>query len=144
MSNVTCIHCGREAAPGSLECNQCIHKAYTNESMAKTPDSVLRRFLPVLQRAARAIPAKLVDQQAVQELARIGLGEHLMRLSDATGCNPGSHQQLIKAIAATRVLVEKLTILHCDTTDRADALRFYIEQEARAQEPLTAETERLR
>ena len=135
MSDVTCIHCGREAAPGSLECHQCIHKAYTNESMTKTPESILRHHMPILMRAARALPAKLVDRQAVHELARIGLGEHLMRMTDATGCNPGNHQELIKAIAAMRVLVEKLIILHCDTTERADALRFYLEQEARAQEP---------
>ena len=135
MSNDACIHCGREAATGSLECHQCIRKAYSDESMTKTPESIIHRYMPVLQRAARAMPAKLVDRQAVHDLARIGLGEHLMRLTDVAGCNPGNHQELIKAIAAMRVLVEKLMILHCDTTERADALRFYLEQEARAQEP---------
>ena len=135
MSDMTCIHCGREAAPGSLECRMCIHKAYSEELLTKTPESILRRYMPVLQRAARAMPAKLMDRQSVQDLARIALGEHLMRLTDVAGCNPGNHQELIKSIAAMRVLVEKLMILHCDTKERADAFRFSLEQEARAQEP---------
>ena len=135
MSITPCALCSEDSLPGRLMCEKCFHKAYSTWPMGKTPESIIQRYMPVLQRSARALPAKLVDRQAVHELARIGLGEHLMRMTDATGCNPGNHQELIKSIAAMRVLVEKLMILHCDTTERADALRFYIEQEARAQEP---------
>lgn len=134
MSN-PCIHCGQESVEGYLECGMCRSVANDLSPLPKTSDSVIRKYHPVLMRAARALPAKQTDQQAVHELARIGLGERLMRLSDATGCNQGEHQELIKAIAGMRVLVEKLTLLHCDTAERADAFRFYLEQEARAQEP---------
>lgn len=104
-------------------------------SLDKTPDGVLRRWRPSIIRAARAQPAKQASRQAVYELGLIGLSSHLARLADSQEDALRCKDPLIRAIAETRVLSERLAVLLCTTAQDAEAYRFYLEQAAKAADP---------
>lgn len=106
----------------------------------KTPDAVVARMRPCIQRAAAEQPAKIVSQRAVNELAVTGLTYLLNRAAEATEPNISHQQDLIRAIARTRILVEKLTEIYCKDQTGATSFLFYLEHEARMQDPLRKQT----
>lgn len=135
----TVLYTGCELCQGYVPEGRQICKACEDASllsrMDKTPEGVIRKYRPAIVRAAKAQPAKVADQQAVYELGRIGLPYILARLAESEDITSGSRQLLIQAIADTRVLVERLAVLHCSSAQEADAYRFYLEQAARQSDP---------
>lgn len=129
-----CFVCGCCVPEGRQVCAACENES-TLKDTDKTPDGVIRRWRPAIIRAARAQPAKLANQKAVYELGLIGLAPQLARMAE----NPEEAQHymlpLIRAIADTRVLIERLAILYCTNTQGAEAYRFYLAQAAKAADP---------
>ena len=118
-------------------CKAC-EDATVFSSMDKTPEGVIRKYRPAIVRAAKAHPAKIIDQNAVYELGKIGLPFFLAELAERKDQNhmTSTRNLLIEAIASTRVLVERLAIVHCSSAEDADAYRFYLEQAARSADPM--------
>jgi len=129
-----CYQCGEYVPEGRQICSVCEREAnlVIND---KTNDGVLRRCRPAIIRAAKACPAKTIDQRAVYEIGQIGLACILAEIADNPDANIGKHQKLIQAIAETRVLVERLAIVHCASAQDADAYRFYLDQAALRNDP---------
>lgn len=129
-----CFVCGEYVPEGRQVCTAC-EKENALRDMDHTPDGVIRRWRPAIIRAARSQPAKLANRQAVYELGLIGLSAQLARISE----NPDDVQcyktPLIRAIAETRVLIERLAVMYCTSKDDADAYRFYLSMAARAADP---------
>lgn len=134
MSRDKCYECEAYVPEGRQICPAC-EKAATLGGMDKTAEGMIRICRPAIIRAARTHPAKAVDQRAVYELGRIGLAAKLALTAETSADNLGHRQQLIQAIAETRVLIERLAILHCSTAQDADAYRFYLEMAAKANDP---------
>jgi hypothetical protein len=128
--------CGAYVPEGRQICPACEREANTGIN-GKTAESILRRYRPAIIRAAKAHPAKTIDRNAVYELGEIGLPYLLAAMAEWKEPTNilGARQQLIEAIAKTRVLVERLAIVHCSTEQDADAYRFYLEQAARSADP---------
>ena len=131
-----CFKCGTYVPEGRQICPTCEREANAAIN-CKTAEGVLRKWRPAIIRAAKAHPAKIIDQNAVYELGKIGLPFFLAELADQQDQNhmTSSRNLLIEAIAHTRVLVERLAIVHCSSAEDAGAYRFYLEQAARAADP---------
>lgn len=117
-------------------CKAC-EDATVFSSMDKTPEGVIRKYRPAIVRAAKAFPAKTIDFNAVYELGAIGLPYLLAEMTKDhnPGAMIGARNLLIEAIANTRVLIERLAIVHCASPQDADAYRFHLEQAARRHDP---------
>jgi hypothetical protein len=132
-----CFKCGTYVPEGRQICPTCEMEANAGIN-GKTAEGVLRKWRPAIIRAAKAHPAKIIDQNAVYELGKIGLPFFLAELADQQDQNhmTSSRNLLIEAIAHTRVLVERLAIVHCSSAEDAGAYRFYLEQAARSADPM--------
>jgi hypothetical protein len=131
-----CFSCGGYVPEGRQICKAC-EDANVLAPMDETPDGIIRKYRPAIIRAARAHPAKTIDQQAVYELGKIGLSFFLAEMADWKDTSPmtDARNMLIKAIAETRVLVERLAIVHCSSAQDADSYRFYLAQAAKQSDP---------
>lgn len=136
MSEITdvCFACGCYVPEGRQICAACEGESALKD-MDKTPDGVIRRWRPAIIRAARSLPSKQADMQAIQELGLIGLAYYLGIVTENKHPETLFKAPLIRAIAETRVLVERLALIHCVSAEDADAYRFYLEQAARAADP---------
>lgn len=104
----------------------------------KTPEAVIKRYYPCIIRSAVDKPAKLINMETACELATTALPYHLARVANDPDSNPGYRQDLIRAIARERILLEKLAVIYCTDMTGEASYMFYLEQEAKAQDPLRA------
>lgn len=136
MSRDKCYNCDAYVPEGRQICHAC-ERAAKLGSLDNTAEGVIRKNRPAIIRAAKARTSKEADLLAVQEIASFGLAHLLMQFHANGGEAPtdGMKNYLIRAIAQTRVLVERLAIIHCSTERDADAYRFHLEQAARQADP---------
>lgn len=126
--------CGAYVPEGRHVCPACEEAA--KRPSDKTPDGIIRKYRASIVRSAKSAPAAQVNTQTIYELTASALALRLLESCHPETQTPGHRNQLIQAIAQTRVLVERLAIVHCSGEQDADAYRFHLERAARNIAPI--------
>lgn len=129
-----CVSCGGYVPEGRQVCSSCEEAA--KRPSDKTPDGIIRKHRASIVRSAKSAPAAQINTQTIYELTASALALRLLEACRPETQTPGHRNQLIQAIAETRVLVERLVIVHCSGEQDADAYRFHLERAARNIAPI--------
>ena len=125
-----CIYCGAYTAHLNKQvCNDCDQRLAPNG--AKSKENAINRYRHNIIRAAKSMPAKLLDMGAVIKLNEIGLCSRILDMQDGERVNQGKQNELIRAIAETEVQLEILKCAHMKSKEDRDAYYFHLEQAAR-------------
>lgn len=126
--------CGAYVPEGRQVCPSC--EEASKRPSDKTPDGIIRKYRASIVRSAKSAPAALINTQTIYELTASALALRLLEACRPETQTPGHRNQLIQSIAETRVLVERLAIVHCSGEQDADAYRFHLERAARNIAPI--------
>jgi|LSQX01.3.fsa_nt_gb hypothetical protein len=125
-----CIYCGAYTAHLNKQvCNDCDQRLAPNG--AKSKENAINRYRHNIIRAAKSMPAKLLDMGAVIKLNEIGLCNRLLDMQDAEHRHHGRQNELMRAIAETEVQLEILKAAHMTSGEDREAYYFHLEQAAR-------------